>query len=78
MLLQPYIENAIWHGLRYREEKGLLQLSFKKLSRHLLCIVEDNGIGREKSRELKQKSINVHKPTGMRNVEERLSIINSV
>ncbi len=78
MLLQPYLENAIWHGLRYRKSKGTLQLTFKKLSHHLLCLIEDNGIGREQSKELKKNSVKIHKPTGMSNVNERLSIINTI
>ena len=46
MLLQPYVENAVWHGLRYKEEKGSLTISFGKKDKHTaVIIISDNGIG---------------------------------
>ena len=54
MLLQPYIENAVWHGLRYKDEKGQLLVRFENhTSEELRIVVEDNGIGREKSKAFK-------------------------
>lgn len=51
MLLQPYIENAIWHGLRYKEEKGFLKIKVRQVTNDLLEIcIEDNGIGRKNRR----------------------------
>ena len=47
MLIQPYIENAVWHGLRYKETKGLLQVMIRQEYDSLSVIVEDNGIGRK-------------------------------
>ena len=56
MLIQPYIENAIWHGLRYKEDKGLLKIQYKLEGENILVRIEDNGIGRKKSREIKTKN----------------------
>lgn len=50
MMVQPFLENAIWHGLRYKTEKGFLKLSFKKENQHLKITIEDNGIGIEESK----------------------------
>ena len=78
MLIQPYIENDIWHGLRYKEEKGLLKVEYK-LDRNTIKVrVEDNGIGRVKSSQIKTKNQRKTQSTGMYNIESRLKIINSM
>lgn len=78
MLIQPYIENAIWHGLRYKEEKGLLTVSYNLEGNSIRVSVEDNGIGREKSKQIKTKNQLKTQSTGMYNIESRLKIINSM
>ncbi|WP_229665693.1 tetratricopeptide repeat-containing sensor histidine kinase [Croceivirga lutea] len=79
MLLQPYIENAIWHGLRYKEQKGYLRIEVKKLSEESLLIeVSDNGIGRKKSKELKTKNQLKQRSKGMGNIKKRVAILNDM
>lgn len=78
MLIQPYIENAVWHGLRYKEEKGKLILQFYKQNGSLVAEISDDGIGRKRSAELKTENQKKHQSTGLRNIEERLTIINQV
>ena len=78
MLLQPFIENAIWHGLRYKKEKGLLEVSFTQKGSFVEVIIKDNGIGREKSKLTKTLNQKKMKSTGIRNVENRLEIIKNV
>lgn len=78
MLIQPYIENAIWHGLRYKEEKGLLQVMIKQEKNSLLVTVADDGIGRKKSQELKTKHQKSSTSTGLKNTKNRLEIINDI
>ncbi len=79
MLIQPYIENAIWHGLRYKEEKGFLWLSFSVKEKDILRIViEDNGIGRKKSALLKTPNQKANKSTGIKNTESRVELINEL
>ena len=78
MLIQPYVENAIWHGLRYKEEKGFLKLAFREEEGHIVSVIEDNGIGRKKSQELKTRNQKQNKSTGMKNIEGRLTILNQL
>ncbi|MBL7813317.1 MAG: histidine kinase [Bacteroidetes bacterium] len=78
MLIQPYIENAIWHGLRYREEKGHLEVNFYTENEKLICKVKDNGIGRKKSAALKTDHQKTYQSTGIRNTKERIDILNKL
>lgn len=78
MLLQPYLENAIWHGLRYKEGKGFLKLDFKLKNNMVKVIVDDNGIGLTKSKELKTTNQKVHESRGMTNTRERISLLNEL
>jgi tetratricopeptide (TPR) repeat protein len=78
MLIQPYIENAVWHGLRYKNEKGKLLLHFYKQNGNLVAEITDDGIGRKRSAELKTENQKKHNSTGLKNIEERLAIINKV
>ncbi len=77
MLIQPYIENAVWHGLRYKEEKGYLKVEIIS-GENLKVIIEDNGIGRKKSMELKTKNQQEIASTGLKNINNRLQIINQI
>jgi tetratricopeptide (TPR) repeat protein len=78
MLIQPYIENAVWHGLRYKSEKGKLTLHFYRQNGNLVAEITDDGIGRKRSAELKTENQKKHNSTGLKNIEERLAIINKV
>jgi hypothetical protein len=75
MLIQPYVENAIWHGLMNKSDKGNILISINKKDDLLLCIVEDNGVGREASGKLKNSG---HKSLGMSVTKERLEILNAI
>ena len=77
MIVQPYVENAIEHGLR-TQKNGLIQLNFTLLDHDtVLCVVEDNGIGREKARQLQQEDTfyQNHKSRGTSITEKRLQIL---
>lgn len=73
MLAQPFIENAIIHGLAPAPKKGLLRIIFEEKNNVLTLTIEDNGIGREKSALLK-KDID-HKPLATKITKERLKLI---
>jgi len=77
MLIQPYVENAIWHGISHKEGNGIIRIQFLPESEHLLkCVVEDNGIGRENAIKLKQ---NTTSPSfGMNITKERVELLNSL
>ena len=78
MLIQPFIENAVWHGLRYKEEAGTLKVSFEETKNHLLVLIQDDGIGREKSNALKTKNQKKYNSTGLNNVSKRIQLINEI
>jgi len=79
MLLQPYLENAIWHGLRYRESPGKLKIKVsQKNTESLEICIEDNGIGRKKSAELKTQHQKKQRSTAMRNIKKRIAILNDM
>ncbi|PCJ67673.1 MAG: hypothetical protein COA58_00625 [Bacteroidetes bacterium] len=78
MLLQPYIENAVWHGLRYKSEKGFLKLDLNHENNFLKVTIEDNGIGRKQSQELKTNHQRDYKSTGIANTKERVRLLNKL
>lgn len=79
MLLQPYIENAVWHGLRYKKTKGLLEINITQNKPDEIKIsITDDGIGREKSKALKTKNQQKQNSKGMGNIKKRVSILNAM
>lgn len=79
MVIQPYVENAIWHGLRYREDdNGKVTVTIHKENGGVVCAISDNGIGRENSQKLKTKNQLEHKSVGMKNSVERVEILNKI
>ncbi|WP_228442131.1 histidine kinase [Chryseobacterium nematophagum] len=78
MLVQPFLENAIWHGLRYRSEKGFLKLCFEKDSQKLKITIEDNGIGIEESKKQKTQHQKSREGRGMKNTLERIALLNDL
>ena len=76
LLLQPFCENAIWHGLMHIEKKGYLEIKMSLQDEYLNCIISDNGIGRKKAAELKSRSGEMHKSVGLKITAERLSLMN--
>jgi len=79
MLIQPYVENAIWHGLRYKEEKGFLKILVSQSNEDVLTItITDDGIGRGKSAALKTQNQKKQKSKGMGNIKKRIGILNKM
>lgn len=77
-LIQPHLENAIWHGLRYKKEKGLLTLKISELKGSILVTIEDNGIGINQSQKLKTENQKSHQSRGFSNIKERIELLNSL
>lgn len=74
LLIQPFVENAIWHGLLHKEGIRTLMVKFAEDNfENLVCIVEDNGIGREAARHVTSKN---HSGKGIAVAEERLRTYN--
>lgn len=72
MLIQPYLENAIWHGLMPAERPGQIMMTFEQKGAFIHINITDDGIGRKKSAELKAKSRMNHESKGMTLARERL------
>ncbi len=72
MVLQPFIENAIWHGLMPKEGDGVIKITIQEDNDVLKCIIEDNGVGREQALELSEGQVTKKKLMGLQITEERL------
>jgi ligand-binding sensor domain-containing protein len=79
MLIQPYVENAILHGVGPLKVGGLIKIMFTMHAINMLkCTVTDNGVGREVAASLKKNSINKHQSAGTRITQNRLDLLNKI
>ncbi|MFI5149474.1 MAG: two-component regulator propeller domain-containing protein [Bacteroidia bacterium] len=77
MLIQPYAENAILHGLLPKKGGGRLEIKVSQAEQMIVCSITDNGIGRKKAMEQKEASIRkTHKSFGMKITHDRLELLN--
>lgn len=75
MIIQPYIENSIIHGLINKTGKGMIKLDFRIENNSILCTIEDNGVGREMAMKIKEESGLIRESSGMRITSERLEVL---
>jgi tetratricopeptide (TPR) repeat protein len=78
MLIQPYVENSICHGLMPKEGKGFVNIDLKLNQEFILCTIEDNGIGRDAARERNQKRETNHNSLGTQITKTRLDLVNEL
>lgn len=79
LLIQPFVENAIWHGLMHKEEGGMIRIEVTQPNDYLLRFdITDDGVGREKAAEYKSKSATQNKSFGMKVTAERIELINQL
>lgn len=79
LIIQPFVENAIWHGLMHKKEAGTVSIDISKGDKNLLrIIIEDDGVGREMARSLKSKDSGRHKSHGLNITRERLEAMNKI
>lgn len=78
LLLQPFVENAIWHGLINKEGEKKLLLKFEEREGNLICIIQDNGIGRERAAEIKKNKLGAGRfeSKGTKLALQRIEIVN--
>ncbi|MBO9565901.1 MAG: histidine kinase, partial [Niastella sp.] len=77
MLLQPYVENSIRHGLKYRnDKKGLIKIGVTLNGQYLVCQVEDNGVGRQQAGEYKSEIPIEYQSKGMSLTARRIEMLN--
>lgn len=79
MLLQPYLENTVVHGIGNKEGRGHVRIRFKSYGDLITCSIEDDGVGRQRAKELKALRVGkVHKSLGMGITQTRLSLLNDL
>lgn len=77
MMLQPFVENSIRHGIRYRSDNlGKILISFDKVNEHLVCVVEDNGIGRSEALRYKSSDPIEYQSKGVSLITSRVEFLN--
>lgn len=76
MILQPYVENAIWHGLSYKDADKQLQIRINRDNGTIKYEIEDNGVGRKKAEELKSLFRKQHQSRGMELLSKRFKLLN--
>jgi ligand-binding sensor domain-containing protein len=76
MIIQPYVENAVWHGLLQKEEKGKVEIRITKVNNAMQIVIQDNGIGRRKASQLKSKNSTTNKSYGMQITAQRIEQLN--
>ncbi|HLG40715.1 MAG TPA: histidine kinase, partial [Chitinophagaceae bacterium] len=76
MMIQPLVENAIWHGLMPGEADKRIRIKFTEFENKITCIIEDNGIGIRQSEKLKEKNRSTHQSVGLENLKKRIKIMN--
>ena len=77
LIIQPYTENAIWHGLMHKENKGLLNIEVNQQNDQLFVKVTDDGVGRKQAAALSSKSATKHKSVGLKITAERIAMMQS-
>ncbi|MBN8697229.1 MAG: histidine kinase [Bacteroidetes bacterium] len=77
MVIQPFIENAIKHGLLHKKGLKTLKIEFKTNETELICTIEDNGIGRKRSAEINKKYRTGHYSFATNATEKRIELLNS-
>jgi len=76
MMIQPLVENAIWHGLMQWEGDKKITIAFTRVHNTIMCTVEDNGIGIRQSLKMKEKNKPLHQSVGLENLQKRMKIMN--
>ncbi|WP_128331988.1 histidine kinase [Apibacter sp. HY039] len=78
MIIQPNLENSIWHGLRYKEGKGSIIITFTLKDNQLEIKIQDNGIGLSKSKSLKTENQKIYNSRGLNNIMDRIKLLNDL
>jgi len=77
MILQPYLENSLRHGIRFRKDnEGRIAVRVNKLGNRMICVIEDNGVGRKLAAQYKSLNPIEYQSKGMRLTADRLELIN--
>ncbi len=75
LLIQPFVENAILHGMVPKEGNGKIEVNFNVINNQLICTIIDDGIGFNKSKELKENSVKAHQSMALEITKKRLEMM---
>lgn len=75
LMIQPFVENAIWHGLMHKQDAGELTITISQDDQHLFISVKDNGVGRKEAEILKHKNNSEYKSVGLKVTAERIALV---
>ena len=75
LIIQPYAENAIWHGLMHKKERGHLEIKLCHEGKILFCKISDDGVGRNRAAQYKNKPTSTSKSVGMRITADRIALL---
>jgi len=79
LLIQPFVENAIWHGISLKQDQiGIIKIFIIETSKSIICTIEDNGIGRRQADQLKKQSPSEHKSRGSLITQQRIDLLSSL
>lgn len=80
MLIQPFVENAIWHGIMNKEdeEQGQLLIKFESEKERVICLISDNGVGRQKANAINGRLNKTHTSLGTEITKDRIELINNI
>lgn len=75
MILQPFVENAVLHGLSNKKENGLIEINIKSDDRYMYCSIEDDGVGRLESAKINEQKAFYHKSIASKNISKRVDLL---
>lgn len=75
MIIQPYVENALRHGLAHKEGHGSIAIHLRRRADDLLCSIVDDGVGRQRSAEIQRNELRAHRVHGMALTRNRLDVL---
>lgn len=79
LMIQPFVENAIWHGIMLKPDKsGRVQITIRDMETSVLCTIEDNGVGREQARKIQETTNKAHRSRGFQITQQRIDLLNSM
>jgi LytS/YehU family sensor histidine kinase len=78
LLIQPFVENSVWHGIQNKNGIGKIHISFNLSEKSIFCAIEDNGIGREYAEKLKRTEAKDHISLGSSISQARVKLLKSL
>ena len=79
LLIQPFVENAIWHGIMLKDnQSGIVKIGITENERYIFCAIHDDGIGRKAAEEIRKAKMSEHKSHGLQITSQRIDLLNSL